>query len=550
MLRNLSIKNYALIDDISVSFNEGFTTITGETGAGKSILLGGLSLVLGKRADLSSLRDKQRKCVIEAEFQIANYHLEELFEQRDLEYDPLTIVRREIYPSGKSRAFINDSPVTLDVLSHLGNKLVDIHSQHQTLQLAEQDFQLYIVDALARNQDLLQEYRICLRSYREQQAELLRLEDLQRNSLKDRDYNTFLYNELLEAGLEEGMLESYAEEQEQLSHIETIMEQLGAGDQLLSDEQHGLMSMLQQLKNISGKLTGFGKRYQEIYERLDSITIEMDDIANEIRTLQENTEADPQRLEIVSNKLGQLYDLLKKHGVSEINELISIREDLEEQINRTENLESEIDKAKGELSEIEISLRQLANRLSDNRNSVIPDLKKRLEVRLHGLGMPNASFKISLVPGKEFATNGSDNILFLFSANKGSDYGNLKKVASGGEMSRIMLVIKSVLAEYDQLPTLMFDEIDSGVSGEISNNMADIMLDMSKNMQIFAITHIPQVASKGQAHFKVFKLDKGSVTQTHIKLLSEEERVVELAEMLGGKSISDSALAHAKELLN
>ncbi len=550
MLKQLAINNFALIDDINVSFTRGFTTITGETGAGKSILLGGLSLVLGKRADLSSLRDKSRKCIIEAEFQIKNYKLASFFDSRDLEYDELTIIRREIHPGGKSRAFINDSPVTLDVLSELGRKLVDIHSQHQTLQLTEQDFQLYLIDALANNQSLLNEYRKCLHSFEAQKKELFRLEELQRNAAKDRDYNNFLYNELVEANLQEGMLEQLVDEQEQLSHVETIMEQLNASDQILNDEQLGLLSLLQQLRQSASRISGFGKKYQDLYERIDSLGIELDDIASEIENVQQQTEANPARLVEVGNKLGQLYDLLKKHGVADENGLISIKNELEDKIDLSENLEGDIEEAKAKLELDKDSLSRVAQKLSDQRNAVIPDLKVQMEKRLQSLGMPNASFKISLLKDQDFRANGSDNLLFLFAANKGSDYGILKKVASGGEMSRIMLVIKSVLAQYEQLPTLMFDEIDSGVSGEISNNMADIMLEMSRNMQIFAITHIPQVASKGQSHYKVFKTEEGASTQTHIKLLDEEERIVELAEMLGGKSISDSALAHARQLLN
>lgn len=550
MLKQLSIRNYALIDDINVSFSKGFTTITGETGAGKSILLGGLSLVLGKRADLSSLRDKAKKCIIEAEFSIESYQLESFFSREDLEYEQHTIIRREIHPGGKSRAFVNDSPVTLDVLSKLGRRLVDIHSQHQTLQLTEQDYQLHLIDALAGNQAALKEYKRYLKEYSEQQQDLENLEEMQRNSLKDRDYNSFLYSELEAADLEEGMLDRLLEEQEQLSHVETIIEQLTAADQLLNNEDHGLMSLLQQLKQISNRLSDYGKRFQDLYGRLDSVSIEMDDISAELESIREGTEANPERLEEVSNKLGQLYDLLKKHGVTEVGELMEIKAELSTQLSRTENLDNEIEEARTLLKETRAALSKAAEKISNRRETVIPDLRKRLETQLKGLGMPHASFKINLISSQEFRSNGADNILFLFTANKGGEYGSLKKVASGGEMSRIMLVIKSVLARYEQLPTLMFDEIDSGVSGEISNNMADIMLDMSESMQIFAITHIPQVASKGNSHFKVFKEDKEEFTHTRMKLLSEEERIVELAEMLGGKSISDSALAHAKQLLN
>ncbi|MGI9547961.1 MAG: DNA repair protein RecN [Flavobacteriaceae bacterium] len=550
MLAQLSIKNYALIDDISVSFSDGFTTITGETGAGKSILLGGLSLVLGKRADLSSLRDMEKKCVIEAEFDIRNYKLQSFFKKNDLEYEARTIIRREIYPSGKSRAFINDSPVTLDVLSQFGKNLIDVHSQHQTLQLAEQDFQMHVIDALGSNKTLLGEYRIKLETSQLLQKELTELLEQQRNSIKDQDYNSFLYRELETAALEEGMLERLEEEHEQLSHVETIIEQLSAAGQILSDEQMGLIPMLIQLRQIASKLSGFGEKYEQMHSRLESALIEFNDIDSEIQLLQEETEPNPQLLEEISNKLQHLYDLQKKHDVLNVAELIEIREDLSKKLEQTENLDDLIAVKESELLKSEKELRKMAGDLSERRIAVIPEFKAKLESLLSGLGMPFATFKIQIIPGQDFKSNGTDNLVFLFSANRGSDYGNLKKVASGGELSRIMLVIKSILADFEKLPTLMFDEIDSGVSGEMSNAMADIMLKMSKNMQLFSITHLPQVASKGQQHFKVYKVDEGSKTDTRIKLLDPEERIVELAEMLGGKSISDSALAHAKQLLN
>lgn len=550
MLAQLSIKNYALIDDIRVSFSKGFTTITGETGAGKSILLGGLSLVLGKRADLSSLRDQYKKCVIEAEFDIHNYNLQGFFKNNDLEYDPQTIIRREIYPSGKSRAFINDSPVTLDVLSQLGKSLIDVHSQHQTLQLTEQDFQLHVIDALAGNESLLEAYRSALQTFGVLRKELDELLVQQQNAVKDHDYNSFLYSELEAAGLKERMLEDLEQEHEKLSHVETIIEHLSASGQILNDEQLGLISMLIQLKQIGTKLSGFGEKYENIFKRIESVLIEISDIGSELQLLQESTEPNPQLLEDIGNKLQQLYDLQKKHGVSDIIGLIRIKEDLSQRLFQTENLESFIEEKEKEVLVAEKDLSKLAEQLSHRRNSVIPEFIIKLESLLGSLGMPNATFNISILSGQEYKNNGRDGLLFLFSANKGTDYGSLKKVASGGELSRIMLVIKSILAHFEKLPTLMFDEIDSGVSGEISNAMADIMLKMSKNMQVFSITHLPQVASKGQQHFKVFKVDEGSRTDTRMKLLDPEERVVELAEMLGGKSLSDSALAHAKQLLN
>ena len=550
MLATLSIKNYALIDDITVSFDGGFTTITGETGAGKSILLGGLSLVLGKRADLSSLRDKEKKCIIEAEFEVENYRLHEFFQGNDLEYDTRTIIRREIYPSGKSRAFINDSPVTLDLLSQLGQQLVDVHSQHQTLRLTEQHFQLHVIDALAGNSKLLERYRTRLDAFRQRKKELALLLEQQQTIVRDHDYNSFLLNELESANLKEGMLEELEEEHEKLSHVETIQEQLAGAYQMMNDEQMGLLTILSQIKQSTSKIATFGKKYQHIYQRLESSLIEMDDISSELQELQEGLEANPLLLEEIGSKMQLLYDLQKKHVVNGIDELIRIKDDLSEKVQLTENMDAIIEEKERAVVESEQGLLAVCSEISKKRDGVLPRFKQTLENKLKTLGMPNASFEMRIIPDQEFTEYGNDNLIFLFSANKGTDFGSLKKVASGGELSRIMLVIKSILAEFEQLPTLMFDEIDSGVSGEISNKMADIMLEMSRNMQVFAITHLPQVASKGQQHFKVYKTEEDVKTNTRIKLLNTEERVVELAEMLGGKTMSDSALAHAKQLLN
>lgn len=550
MLAKLSIKNYALIDDISVSFFDGFTTLTGETGAGKSILLGGLSLVLGKRADLSSLRDPEKKCIIEAEFEIAKYKLEPFFKFHDLEYDPRTVIRREIYPGGKSRAFINDSPVVLDILTKLGKNLIDIHSQHQTLQLTEQEFQIHVLDALGGNKELLEQYQSRLNAYLALEKGLASLKEERLNALKDQDYNSFLHKELEEAALEKGMAEKLEAEYEELSHVETIIENLSVGNQLLNDEQRGLIASLRQLKQLTSRLADFGEEYQSINQRVESVLIEIDDLRTDFQELQERKEPNPQLLEEVADKLQLLHDLQKKHAVLDADELITIRESLAQHIDKTENLDAEVSAKEEELLRSKQALDALAVKLSQSRTEVIPVLARKMEVMLGSLGMPNASFNIRLLPATEYKQNGRDNLLFLFSANKGMEFGNIKKVASGGELSRIMLVIKSILAKFENLPTLMFDEIDSGVSGEISNAMADIMLKMSENMQLFSITHLPQVASKGTYHYKVFKVEGDVKTATRIKLLDAEERIVELAEMLGGKALSDSALAHARELLN
>lgn len=550
MLSNLSIKNYALIDNLNVSFTNGFTSITGETGAGKSILLGGLSLVLGKRADLSALRDNDQKCIIEAEFQISKYKLKSFFRTNDLDYEDLTIIRREILPSGKSRAFINDTPITLSILSQLGNLLIDVHSQHETMQLATNDFQLKVIDALAANSSLLESYTIQLTHYKKTSKDLLELVEFQESANKEQDYNSFLLQELQGAVLKVGMQEELEEQYEQLNNVENIMEQLSKGDQLLNDEQIGVLNLLSELKQVSNKLSNFGTQYNDLNERIQSVFIEVDDLATELQSLQGRVEASPQLLEEVGGKLQLLFDLLKKHHANDISELLTIKETLAEKVSVTENLEANIKTKDEEVKRSKSELVAISKKLTAGRTKVLPQLKDQLEKSLDALGMNSATFKIELAPSSDFNTNGSDDLTFLFSANKGSDYGELKKVASGGELSRIMLTIKSILAKYEHLPTLMFDEIDTGVSGEISNKMGDIMLAMSKTMQIFSITHLPQVASKGDHHFKVYKIDEDNITNTKMKKLSTDERIVELAEMLGGKDVSDSAMAHARQLLN
>lgn len=549
MLTQLSIKNYALIDDLNISFGEGFTTITGETGAGKSILLGALALVLGKRADLSSLKNKEAKCIVEAEFAIGSYQLQPFFSANDLDYEFNSVFRREILPSGKSRAFVNDTPVTLDVMSKLGEQLVDVHSQHQTLQLTEHDFQLRVLDALAGNQEVLATYRKNLKGLRKLQKELQELLDFQENASKEFEYNSFLLKELEEARLRSGIQQELEIEYEQLNNVETILEQLGAGNQLLNEENMGLLTQLQELKQALGRLASFGKQYENLHLRVESLLIETQDVSGELESVSESVEANPQRFEEVNTQLQLIHNLLTKHKASDVDELLKIQEELAVKVSDSINISSRIESKRQEVDTKEQQLNLLASKLTEKRNQVIPKLKETLEKSLQELGMPSARFHIEPNPITTFKAQGKDDLVFLFSANKGSDFGELKKVASGGELSRIMLVIKSVLARYDQLPTLMFDEIDTGVSGEISAKMGNIMKQMGQYMQVFAITHLPQVAAQGSGQFKVFKEEKENSTFTRMKKLKDDERIVELATMLGGSNLSDSAMAHAKELL-
>ena len=550
MLTSLSIKNYALIDNLQVDFNDGFSIITGETGAGKSILLGGLSLILGKRADLSSLKNTDEKCVIEAVFNIANYKLQALFKAEDFDYEAQTIIRREILPSGKSRAFVNDSPVNLNSLQLLGERLIDIHSQHETLQLTSNEFQFQVIDALANNEETLQTYKLELKAYKKLKKELQELLDFQTDAIKEHDYNSFLLNELVEANLVEGELELLEEEYETLNNIEGIKEKLSEAYQLLNEEQIGILSALTSLKSTLQKLSGYSSKYEDLFNRVNSSLIDMDDVYAEVDVLQDNLEADPNRLEVVDSKLRVLHNLMQKHVANDISELIDIKNKLDEKVSFTENLDGSIQKKRLEIEVKETDLNTISKTIHNKRTGIIPQLKEQLETILGSLGMPNAQFKIDVLYGEEFFTNGKDDLSFLFSANKGGNFNELKKAASGGELSRIMFAIKSVLSKYIQLPTIMFDEIDTGVSGEISNKMGDIMLEMSKTMQVFSITHLPQIAAKGHSHFKVYKEDVNDVTQTNLVKLNHDERIVEIAQMLGGIEMSSSAIAHAKELLN
>lgn len=549
MLTALSIKNYALIDDLKVDFPEGFIIITGETGSGKSIMLDALSLILGKRADMSALRNKEEKCIIEAEFSLQNYEFQPLFQELDIDYDPQTIIRREILPSGKSRAFVNDVPATLEVLSRLGQVLVDIHSQHQTLALSDTSFQFAIIDAMANNKPLLTEYVQLHQLLKKEQKKLEELIEFQKNAKKEYDYNLHQLKELKSATLEEGILEELEESYEEASNIEDIKENVSESLYLLNDENIGILNNLRELKRSFSSLTEYKQLYRDLYERIESAFLELEDLASEISDIDESIEADPDNLEQISKQLNRIYTLQKKHSVATVEELIAIQQELEEAVSKTESVDIDLNKQKKIVEEQHTATLKKANQLHKAREKVIPALDKKLTNFMHELGMPNGRFSITLTATDTFLANGNDELSFLFSANKGGDFGQLKKVASGGELSRIMLAVKAIMAEHTALPTIMFDEIDTGVSGEISQKMGDIMKQMSQNRQVFAITHLPQIAAKGAYHFKVFKEDSKGKTTTHLKLLTEEERIIELSEMLEGKNSGASARNHAIELL-
>jgi DNA repair protein RecN (Recombination protein N) len=550
MITSLSIKNYALIEKLAIDFSKGFSIITGETGAGKSIILGALGLVLGKRADLTSLKNKDDKCVIEGYFDISKYNLLPFFEANDLDYEDETIIRREILPSGKSRAFINDSPVNLQELQELSLFLIDIHSQHQTQELSEEKVQFEIIDAIADNQTTILEYQLLLKSYKSDKSKLNALLKKQSESSKEQDYNTFLLDELVLAQLKSGEQETLEADFEKLNNVEIIKESIDKSLAIANEEQIGVMHNLKEIKISLQKIASFSPEYYSLLERISSLTIEFDDISDELNRCSEKLINDPEQLDLISQKLQLLYNLQKKHQVSSVDELIEIQTNLENTVLELGNMEEEITALTNSIQNKTTTLDTLSAMIHKKRKDSIPVLSQKLITILETLGMPNVRFKMDINTTSTYFENGKDELQFLFSANKGTDFGLLKKVASGGEMSRIMLAVKAILAKYSKLPTLIFDEIDSGVSGEIANRMGEIMKEMSQNMQIFAITHLPQIASKGTSHFKVSKSTIGEVTQSELKLLSNEERVVEIAQMLSGNVITDSALNHAKALLN
>jgi len=550
MIQSLSINNFALIEKLNIDFSSGFSIITGETGAGKSILLGALGMVLGKRADLSSLKNKDEKCVIEAHFHISNYNLQDFFSSNDLDYEEITILRREVLPSGKSRAFINDTPVNLQELQDLSAYLIDIHSQHQTQELSENSYQFQIIDAVAGNLEMVQHYRSQLHQYKKDNAKLDSLTVQLQNLRKEEDYNSFLLQELQSIALKSLDQIELEQQFEELNNVEFIKENLSKVLVLAHDEQYGITNILGEMKTTLQKVSGFSEFFQIIFERLDSLSIELKDCLQELSKRESDLIDDPQRLQKIKEELQLLYALQKKHQVNSVSELLAIQSALESQANSYAEIEKNILDLESKISETAINLDDLANQIHLKRVEAVPILTTKWTEILSSLGMPNARFQIELKAGKVYFSNGKDEIEFLFSANKGSNFGLLKKVASGGELSRIMLATKAILSNYSKLPTIIFDEIDTGVSGEIANKMSEIMKQMSKAMQVMAITHLPQIAAKGDAHFKVYKIVKKEQTLTEIKQLNAEERILEIAQMLSGIEVTDSALNHAKSLLN
>ena len=550
MLVSLSIKNYALIQEANLSFKDGFTVITGETGAGKSILLGALGLITGKRADSSSVGDASKKCVIEGVFEIESYHLKTFFNTYDLDYEASTIIRRELMPSGKSRAFINDTPVTLQQLQVLGERLIDIHSQHKTLEVLDIAYQFDIIDTFSGTQDLLKTYTEQYNTWKRATNELEEIQEVKKKAQLEYDYQSFLFKELDEASLVEGEFETLEEQLNALSHAEEIKEGLSEAQQRIGEEQLGVLDTLAGVRATLNKLVAYGSDYEQLSERVNSIFLELQDTYEELEQVLGKVQSDPKELERVNSRVQQLYSLMQKHQVQDVAGLITIRDELDTVLYEVQNVDGKIAALEKEIAFAKAESTKTALALSKKRKAAIPSLVASLEKILVSLGMPNALLVITLEQEETLNVRGGDVLQFLFSANKGMEPKSLKKGASGGELSRVMLAVKAVLSRHKKLPTLIFDEIDTGVSGDIALKMGSILKGMGSAMQLFSITHLPQIAGQGASHLKVFKTDNEARTTTQIAVLSKEERIVEIAGMLGGAQGSATALEHAKNLLN
>jgi len=549
MLVKLFVQNYALIKELDVDLENGLTIITGETGAGKSILLGALSLILGTRADTSVLLDKKEKCIVEGTFRIEEYDLNEFYWTNELDYEPVTILRREINPAGKSRAFINDTPVTVNLLKELGDRLIDIHSQHQTLMLSDNSFQLNVIDSFAGTAKLKSKYAVAFSNYRKLKKEFNSLKEKADRNKADLEYYQFQLNQLDEAKLIHNEQEELESEQELLGHTEEILMALTGSSNLLTAEDRSILFMLREIKMNLTKIRTYIPDGETLLARTESSLIELDDLSSEIEKLAASIEADPDRLSKVNSRLDLIYSLIQKHRVSNLNELLIKKDEIN-------NLILSIVSGDEKLVELEIlltkevdKLNTLSREMSEMRKSVLPEIEVRITDLLKQLGIPNAKFRIAHSVSEEFTATGIDQADFLFSANKQIPPENLAKIASGGELSRVMLSLKSLLTKNNNLPTIIFDEIDSGVSGEIADKVGQILSSMGKYMQVINITHLPQVASQGKKHYHVYKDDTGDSTFTRVKLLSKEERILEVARLLSGSEVTETAMKNARELL-
>ncbi len=550
MLQHLSIKHYALIENLEIDFEQSLNILTGETGSGKSIILGALGLIIGDRAEIRVVQDGKKKCIVEASFKLEELSLEKLFTSNDLDFEQHTIIRREILSTGKSRAFINDTPVTLSVLKELGLRLLDIHSQHQTIQINDPKFQLNVLDRYADTQRELYSYRELFSTYSKKQKELSNAEEMRRASLSEADFIRFQVKELVGANLDEIDAESLEEEYNTLANAEEITQALSAAVDVLSNGETPVLPALTSAREIIERISGFSKNYAEISERLKSSIIELDDIAGELENVLTNMEADPLRLQILEEARNKVFRLEQKHQLEGVEALKAKRDSLVEQLSVTDTLDETIERIEKELFLIYSDLKISGEKLTAKRQKSVKKFSVEIEKILADLNMKSAKLLLELSQTETPTADGFDKLTMLFSANAGRKPELLKMVASGGELSRLMLAIKKLSAVRQEGKSIIFDEIDTGVSGEVANSMGTIMKEMAIDMQIICITHLPQIASKGEAHYKVFKTEDNTLVKTHIERLKPDERVVEIAQMLSGANTSQAALANARELLD
>lgn len=550
MLTKLSVSNFAIIDNLQLQFQRGLTIITGETGAGKSILLGALRLILGERADLKQLNNQEKKCVIEAHFDVSKLELEKFFEENDLDYEPQSILRRELLPSGKSRAFVNDTPVTLNILQELSGNLIDIHSQFNTANLLEQDYQLNILDGYAGQIQQVKNYQSLYSSRAEKNSFLSKLRAELDQASKESDYKNFLWQELDQAQLNADEWNELEKEQKELQNVDEIQTVLAEIQLKLDTPEFGILSQLHELSTQINKISGLNSDLEDFSQRIQSTKIELDDIQKEISFKIERLEANPERLNLINDRMDLIQSLLSKHRVTSVEELIAIQHQLESENSNLQELEQKIEQVEKDIQKLDKDLNQFASEISKQRKSVIPAIEKEVVQSLSKLGMENSVLKIDLKSTAKLNSFGMDHVEFLFSANKGSTPKSIEKNVSGGERSRLMLAIKKLMAGKMELPTLILDEIDTGVSGKVANEVGNLMKEMAEELQLISITHLPQVAAKASHHFKVQKKEVDGVTTTQVFPLTEEDRTLEIAELLSGSNITETAINQAKELMN
>lgn len=550
MLRSLQIDNYVLISSLEIQFDQGMSVITGETGAGKSIIMGALSLILGNRADTSVLFDKTKKCFVEAVFDVDNLNLQPFFQENNLDYQQDTIIRREISYSGKSRAFINDTPVNLPLLKALTSRLIDIHSQHQNLLFQDADFRMNVVDEFARISREVQDYRTDLAEFKKYDKQLSELKEIQQSRLEKKDFLEFVFNELSQAQLKENEQEELEQEIDFLTHTETIKHNLFQILQLLDENEENALNFLRQAQALCTSISSYRSDIQSINERIEANYIDLKDLVSEISSLNDKVEYNPVVLEEMKERLDLIYSLEQKHHVNSVPELIAKMNEVGEELSAFTDDDEKIAEAEKQRASFLSSATQKAEELSKRRKSVLSILEKQILLKIKALGMPDAQFSVQLSPSSSLQKNGMDDVRFLFSANKGVEVDELEKVASGGEMSRLMLAVKSTISDRSVLPTVVFDEIDVGISGEIAGKVARMMKDMSVTRQLLVITHLPQIAAAGSVHYQVFKEVDKDKSHTKVKKLNHSERVEEIAKMMSGEIIGQAALQAAQDILD